>query len=231
MKRYRFVYVFAIVMLFIACQSNTDKKTNNATNTSSNEVSKNSKNIAQENIVFFGNSLTAGYGLDEPSTEGYVALLQNRLDSLQKPYRCINAGLSGETTAGGLERVEWVISQQPIAIFVLELGGNDALRGISPASSKQNLQGIIEKVKSKHPSVRIVLAGMQAPRNMGKNYINEFYSIYTNLAKENKISFIPFLLEGVGGIASLNQKDGIHPTAAGNKIMCENVWAVLKDVL
>lgn len=227
-KRYRFVYVFAFVMLLMSCENNTDKKTNNTTNI----TSQNSKpNDTKKNIVFFGNSLTAGYGLEEPSTEGYVALLQNRLDSLQKNYRCINAGLSGETTAGGFERVDWVISQQSIDIFVLELGGNDALRGINPASSKKNLQGIIEKVKTKHPSVSIILAGMQAPRNMGKDYIAQFGKIYTEIAKENNVLLIPFLLENVGGIATLNQKDGIHPTAAGNKIMCETVWATLKNKL
>lgn len=228
MKRYRFVYAFLITMSFIACQTNTDKKTNNATNITSQD---NKSDIAKKNIVFFGNSLTAGYGLDEPLTEGYVALLQNRLDSLQKPYHCINAGLSGETTAGGLERVDWVISQQPIDVFVLELGGNDALRGIPPASSKQNLKGIIKKVQAKHPSVRIVLAGMQAPRNMGKDYIEQFGKIYPAIAQENKVRLIPFLLDNVGGIAALNQKDGIHPTAAGNKIMCETVWATLKNEL
>lgn len=228
MKIYRFVYVFAVATMLIGCQANTDKKTNNTTNRSSTETP---KNVSRKNIVFFGNSLTAGYGLDEPSTEGYVGLLQNRLDSLEKPYHCINAGLSGETTAGGLERVDWVISQQAIAIFVLELGGNDALRGISPSSSKKNLKGIIEKVKAKHPSAKIILAGMQAPRNMGKGYGVEFGKMYGELAQENKILLIPFLLENVGGVATLNQKDGIHPTAEGNKIMQETVWSVLKNTL
>lgn len=228
MKRYRFVYVFILAMAFIACEANTDKKTNNTTTTTSND---NKRNGSAKNIVFFGNSLTAGYGLEEPSTEGYVALLQKRLDSLQKPYYCINAGLSGETTAGGLERIEWVISQQAVDIFVLELGGNDALRGIAPASSKKNLKGIIEKVQAKHPSVRIILAGMQAPRNMGKDYIGQFSKIYTEIAQENKVRLIPFLLENVGGVATLNQKDGIHPTAEGNKIICETVWDTLRNEL
>jgi acyl-CoA thioesterase-1 len=147
------------------------------------------------------------------------------------PYRCINAGLSGETTAGGNDRVDWLISQQPVDIFILELGGNDALRGINPDASIKNLQSIINKVRAKYPSVKILLAGMEAPRNMGNTYINDFRKMYPALSQKNNVPLIPFILEGVGGVAELNQKDGIHPTEEGNAIIAETVWKSLTPLL
>ena len=186
--------------------------------------------LKQRSIMFFGNSLTAGYGLDNPAN-GFVALIQQRLDSLKQPYNCINAGLSGETTIDGSNRVDWTIAQQPFDIFILELGGNDALRGTPPSEAQKNLQIIIDKVRAKNPSAKIILAGMEAPRNLGKNYTDAFHDIYTALAKKNNIALIPFLLEKVGGVSQLNQSDGIHPNIAGNLILRENVWSVLKTVL
>lgn len=180
-------------------------------------------------IIFFGNSLTAGYGLPEVSS-GFVSLTQKRIDSLGLPYKCVNAGLSGETTAGGAARVDWIL-QQKVDVFVLELGGNDALRGIEPKIALQNLQTILDKVKAKHPTAPIVLAGMQAPRNMGTTYTEAFQAIYPKLAAQNKISLIPFILEGVGGVPTLNQGDGIHPNEAGNKIILENLWKNLQKIL
>ena len=188
------------------------------------------KTETRKNIIFFGNSLTAAYGLEDVS-KGFVGLIQERIDSLGLPYRCINAGLSGETTAGGKGRVDWVIDQQPFDIFILELGGNDALRGIQPDDGIKNLQSIIDKVKAKNPSVKIILAGMEAPRNMGNTYLKAFHEMYPTLAKKNNTLLIPFILEGVGGVAELNQKDGIHPTEAGNKIIAETIWGVLKPIL
>lgn len=184
---------------------------------------------SKKNIVFFGNSLTAGYGLEDVNT-GYVALIQQRLDSLGLPYRAINAGVSGETTAGGRERIDWVL-RQPVDVFVLELGGNDALRGISPSTSYENLDAIIKAVKAKYPQAKIILAGMQAPPNMGQAYTSEFRKNYVKLAQEHGIALIPFFLEGVGGVAELNQGDRIHPNVEGQKILVENVWAVLKGLL
>ena len=146
------------------------------------------------------------------------------------PYKVINAGLSGETTAGGKSRVDWIL-QQPVHIFVLELGGNDGLRGIALTETSQNLQAIIDKVKSKYPDVKILLTGMRIPPNLGKKYADEFQRLYKVLAEKNKIAFLPFLLEGVGGDEKLNQADGIHPTAEGQKIVADNVWTVLKDLL
>ncbi len=217
-----------LILLFTQCKNET-KPTTNATPEKQEQTA--STTVSKKNIVFFGNSLIAGYGLDNPTKDGFVGLIAARLDSLQLPYTCVNAGESGRTTSGGLSSVDWIIEQQPIDIFILELGGNDALRGIQPEESTKNLQSIIDKVKVKNPSVKIILAGMEAPRNMGNTYIKAFHDMYITLAKKNNIPLIPFILEGVGGIAELNQKDGIHPTEAGNKIVVENIWKTLKPVL
>jgi acyl-CoA thioesterase-1 len=179
-------------------------------------------------ILFFGNSLTAGYGL-EPS-QAFPALIGEKIDSLGLNYKVINSGLSGETTAGGKNRIGWVLRQK-VDVFVLELGGNDGLRGIELESTRQNLQAIIDTVRAKNPNVQIVLAGMQIPPNMGPQYTTKFREIYPELAKKNNLPLIPFLLEGVGGIAKLNLPDGIHPTAEGHRIVAENVWKVLEPVL
>lgn len=217
--------ILSSVLFFTYCKNSEEKTPIQATQKVVEKTP-----VPKKNIVFFGNSLTAGYGLED-GTQGFVSLIQNRLDSLTLPYRCINAGLSGETTAGGSERITWIIDQQPIDIFILELGGNDALRGINTESSLQNLQNIIDKVKAKHPSVKIILAGMEAPRNMGKSYIKTFHDMYPTLAKKNNLPLIPFILENVGGIKELNQSDGIHPTAQGNKIIAETIWITLKPLL
>lgn len=179
-------------------------------------------------IVFFGNSLTAGYGLS-PS-EAFPAVIQHTIDSLNLPYRVVNAGVSGETSTGGDSRIDWIL-RQPLDVFVLELGANDGLRGIPLAQTRKSLQSIIDKVKAKYPNARLVLAGMQIPPNMGQDYTNEFRKIYPELAKKNDMALIPFLLKDVGGEARLNQQDGIHPTAEGHQIVAGNVWEVLKDVL
>ena len=181
-------------------------------------------------LVFFGDSLTAGYGLDDPATESYPARVQRRIDDAGRPWRVVNAGLSGETTSGGLRRVDWVL-RQPVDIFVLALGGNDGLRGIEPAVSAANLQGIVDHVRAKYPAARIVLAGMQMPPTMGDDYAREFRALYPALAAKNRLVFIPFLLEGVGGRSDLNQPDGIHPTAAGAAMVAETVWHALLPLL
>lgn len=179
-------------------------------------------------IVFFGNSLTAGYGLDPQ--EAFPALIQRRLDSLGYSYQVVNAGLSGETTAGGLERVDWVLRQR-VDVFVLELGGNDGLRGVAPEVSEKNLLAIVDKVRGKYPQCLIVLAGMEAPPNMGAEFTAKFRAMYPAVAKARNLTLIPFLLDGVGGVPSLNLPDGIHPTAAGHRLVAQNVWAVLQTVL
>ena len=202
---------------------------------SSNEVqtSNGSEQVLKEesktrNIVFFGNSLTAGYGLDP--REAFPALIQYKLDSLGLKYSVINAGLSGETTSGGDARVDWVLNQKP-DIFVLELGANDGLRGIPLEETRTNLQSIIDKVRKKNAEVEIVLAGMQIPPNMGPEYTSEFRTIFPDLAESNDIALIPFLLDGVAGNPDLNQRDGIHPTVEGQIIVASNVWSVLQPLL
>lgn len=181
-------------------------------------------------VVFFGDSLTAGYGLEDPATEAYPARIEEKIADAHLPYRVVNAGLSGETTAGGLRRVDWIL-RQPIDIFVLALGGNDGLRGIEPAVTRTNLQGIIDRVRAKDPAATVIIAGMMIPPSMGQDYAREFAAIYPELAKENHLPFIPFLLDGVGGSEELNQADRIHPTARGHAILAETVWKVLRPLL
>jgi acyl-CoA thioesterase-1 len=179
-------------------------------------------------IVFFGNSLTAGYGLDEQYS--FPSLIQQKLDSLGYNYEVVNAGLSGETTAGGLNRIDWVM-EQPMDIFVLELGGNDVLRGFDLDVTRKNLAAILDAVRSKYPEIKLVLAGMEAPPNMGDAYTKEFRKIYQDLAREKNIALIPFLLADVGGIESLNLPDRIHPNKEGQEIVANNVMKVLAPLL
>lgn len=179
-------------------------------------------------IVFFGDSLTAGYGVDPD--EAFPALVQKKITDAKLPWRVVNAGLSGETTAGGLRRLDWVL-RQPVGIFVLELGGNDGLRGIPPAASRANLQAMIDRIRARHPAVTIVLAGMQLPPNLGAEHTREFAAMYPELATANRLPLIPFLLDGVGGVPSLNLPDGIHPTAEGHQIVARTVWTVIEPLL
>jgi len=183
----------------------------------------------KNNIIFFGNSLTAGYGVE--AEEAFPGLIQKRLDSLGYDYNVINAGVSGETTASGLSRVEWVVKRQPVEIFVLELGGNDGLRGIKPEETNKNLRAIIDKVREIHPKVKILLAGMMVPPNMGQAYAEEFQKLYPKIAEEKNVNLITFLLKDVGGEEDLNLPDGIHPTPEGHKIVAETVWEHLKDLI
>ncbi len=183
---------------------------------------------AKKRLLFFGNSITAGYGV-EPE-QAFPALVGNKIDSLHLGYEVINAGLSGETTAGGRSRVGWIL-RQPVAVFVLELGGNDGLRGLPLPATRQNLQGIIDTVRRRSPGAQIVLAGMQIPPNLGQAYAADFRTLYQEIATKNHLVLIPFLLEGVGGDRKLNQADGIHPTPAGHRIVARTVWAVLRPLL
>lgn len=182
----------------------------------------------RKNIIFFGNSLTAGYGLEED--QSFPSLIQDRIDSLKLPYHVVNAGVSGETTADGKSRIDWVLKQH-VDIFVLELGANDVLRGLDIRQSEENLRNILKAVKNKYPEVKIVIAGMQAPTNMGNSYTKTFASIYPRLAKEFDAALIPFLLTDVATIPSLNLPDGKHPNATGQKIVRDNVWKMLEPLL
>ena len=183
---------------------------------------------AKPRLLFFGNSLTAGYGV-EPE-EAFPALIGQKIDSAGLKYEVINAGLSGETTAGGRSRVGWVL-RQPVAVFVLELGGNDGLRGLPLTATRANLQAIIDTVRQRSPQAKIVLAGMQIPPNLGQSYARDFQKIYPELAAKNHLPLIPFLLVGVGGDVKLNQRDGIHPTPAGHRLVARTVWATVRPLL
>ena len=188
-------------------------------------------NLGQDKktIVFFGNSLTAGLGVSPE--KAFPAIIQQRINEAGYDYHVVNAGLSGETTAGGVNRVDWILKNNDVNIFVLELGANDGLRGLNIEQTKKNLQKIIEKVRSEEPGVKIVLAGMQVPPNMGDAYTNEFKNIFPDIAEQYNVKLIRFLLEGVAGNKQLNQADGIHPNAEGYKKVAENVWEVLKPML
>lgn len=179
-------------------------------------------------VLFFGTSLTAGLGLDPE--QAYPARIQEMMDSAGLRFRAVNAGVSGETSAAGLRRIEWLLAQ-PVAVLVLELGANDALRGQDLAAARDNLQAIIDRTRAAHPGVRVVIAGMEAPPNLGRRYTREFRRLFVDLARRNGAALIPFLLAGVAGVPELNQADGIHPTAAGARIVAANVWRVLEPVL
>jgi acyl-CoA thioesterase-1 len=222
------LYCLSVLLIFAACSDKPADKPATGTLNSVSTDSATSKKTNTRTILFFGNSLTAGMGLD-PET-AFPALIQQKVDSLAMDYLVINSGLSGETTASGKNRLSWVLNQQ-IDVFVLELGANDGLRGISLDETRKNLQLIIDQVKEHNPEVVIVLAGMQIPPNMGMEYTKEFQRIFPDLATKNKIALIPFLLKDVAGIPELNQQDGIHPTEEGQKIVAENVWEVLKNTL
>ena len=220
------IIIVALIILFSSCTNN--EKTEDDKQNQNNTVKETTPVTKKKTIVFYGNSLTAGYGLSPE--QAFPAHIQKKIDSLGLPYQVINAGVSGETSSGGKTRIDWML-QQPVDIFVLELGANDGLRGIPLSETKKNLQEIIDKVKAKYPDTKLVFAGMQIPPSMGQAYTTEFKNIYTELAEKNQMTLIPFLLEGVGGETHLNQRDGIHPTAEGHLIVAENVWRELHDLL
>jgi acyl-CoA thioesterase-1 len=216
-----------IVALLIILSSCTDNK-KPATSDQNNIAKETTPVTKKKSIVFFGNSLTAGYGLSPE--QAFPALIQKKIDSLGLPYQVINAGVSGETSSGGKTRIDWIL-HEPVDIFVLELGANDGLRGTPLSETKKNLQDIIDKVKAKYPNTKLVFAGMEIPPNMGQAYTTEFRNIYIELAAKNNMTLIPFLLEGVGGEPELNQADGIHPNEQGSLIVAKNVWKQLEKLL
>jgi acyl-CoA thioesterase I len=183
---------------------------------------------ARKTILFVGTSLTAGYGIDPQ--QAYPALIQRRIDSLGLNYDAINAGVSGETSAGALHRMDWLL-RQPVDVFVLETGANDGLRGLPVDSLRANIQHILDDVKRAHPSAKILLIGMEAPPNMGRQYAIGFRNVYSELARRNQVALLPFLLKGVAGIDTLNQPDMIHPNPRGAALVSETVWSALHDLL
>lgn len=183
----------------------------------------------RKTVLFLGTSLTAALGLDPD--QGYPARIQEKIDSAGLAFEAVNAGASGETAAGALRRLEWLLERRPFDVLVVETGANDMLRGSDLAATRANIQAIIDRVRAKNPNTRIVLAGMMAPPNLGQRYADGYRDIYVDLARENSLPLIPFLLEGVGGQPEMNQGDGIHPNEQGQRRVAENVWAVLEPVL
>lgn len=219
-------YTLILAFFFAAC-SNPAKNQSETTDKSSATAPTQSNT---KSILVFGDSLTAGYGLEDPGADSYPSVLQQKIDSLKLSYKVVNGGLSGETSAGGLGRIDWLLHQQ-VDIFILELGANDGLRGLPVEQTEKNLQAIMDKVKAKYPDAKIILTGMMVPPNMGATYANAFKAIFPQLAKKNNVALVPFLLDGVAGNRDLNQADGIHPTPKGAKIVAQNVWVVLKEIL
>jgi acyl-CoA thioesterase-1 len=179
-------------------------------------------------VLFLGTSLTAGYGLE--LEQAYPALIQQKIDAAGLKFRVVNAGESGRTSAGGLARIDWLL-REPVAVLVLELGANDGLRGLDPEVLRQNLQEIIDRTRGAHPAARIIVAGMEAPPNLGDRYTTAFRAVFPALAERNDAVLIPFLLEAVAADPELNQADGIHPTAEGQRRVAETVWRALEPVL
>lgn len=179
-------------------------------------------------ILFLGDSLTAGYGLDPD--QAFPALIQARLDEAGLRYRAVNAGVSGETSAGALRRLDWLL-RQPVAVLVLETGGNDGLRGQDPDTTRANIQGILDQAQAQSPPPKVLLVGMEALPNYGESYRRRFRALYPELAKSKGVALVPFLLEGVAGVAALNQADGIHPNPEGQKRVAETVWKALRPLV
>lgn len=230
MKNICTILFFTCYFVVFGCKSDPGKKAPEASAGKTTTTAVVETGLPKKYIVFYGNSLTAGYGLEDVG-QGWVSIIERRLDSLNLIYKVVNAGVSGETTAGGKSRIDWVLSQQPVDVFVLELGANDALRGLPSEQAYLNLKAIIEQVKKEYPDARIILAGMEAPPNLGNKYTSDFRAVYRRLEKEYKLILVPFILDKVGGEVTLNQADGIHPNAAGNIIVAETMWSALKEVL
>lgn len=227
MHKLKLTYLLLLVAIVLSACGEKNKPAADAA--SKTDTTTKADASAVKTILFFGDSLTAGYGLDDPS-EAFPGNIAKKIDSLKMPYKVINAGVSGETSAGGNSRIDWTLKQK-VDVFILELGANDGLRGIPPNETAKNLQSIIDKVKAKYPDAKLVMLGMQVPPNMGPDYVNKFKAVFPAIATKNKMALVPFLLQGVGGHPDLNQPDGIHPTEKGAKIVAENVWSVLKGEL
>lgn len=217
--------VTAALLVLGACRG--DENSDSATR-AGDSASVDSIPAAPGRLLFVGTSLTAGLGLE--AEEAYPALIARRIDSLGLPYHVDNAGYSGETSAGALRRIDWLV-RQPVDVFVLETGANDGLRGLSVDSMRANIQAIIDRVRAASPNVRILLIGMEAPPNLGPRYTSEFRKVFPELAARNDAVLLPFLLEGVAAVDSLNQGDGIHPNAAGSRRLAETVWNALRPLL
>ncbi len=224
----KFSTYIILVFISLACTQTPQEK---VVETSENPGAKAQFSVEKTDkpvILFFGNSITFGYGI-EPEFR-FSSLIENRLDTLGYKYLVVNAGLSGETTASGFSRVNWVLKQIP-EIFVLELGANDGLRGIKVDETRKNLKLIINRVKEANPAVKILLAGMEVPPSMGEDYAGAFRKIFPEISQTENVSLIPFILDKVAGESELNIEDGIHPTEEGHQIVAETVWTYLEPLL
>ena len=219
--------VITALILGTGCRGNSEERSGNRDGPNPESPVPNPD--SRPAIVFLGTSLTAGYGLGDPGL-AYPALIQAKLDSAGRPFRVVNAGLSGESSAGALDRIDWLLSKNRVAVLVVETGANDGLRGQDPDSVRARIQRILDRARAVDPPPRLVVAGMEALPNLGSDYGRRFRAIYPALARENDAALIPFLLEGVAGVDSLNQQDGIHPTARGQRLVAENVWRVIERV-
>lgn len=228
MLRYHYLLLIILTVLCMSCGNNQNQQEGNKTTDAPTDTTKKQPVSTVKNILFFGTSLTAGMGVNPE--QAFPAIIQHKIDSLKLPYKVINAGLSGETSAAGKNRIDWLL-RQPVDIFVLELGANDGLRGVAVTETNANLQSIIDQVKKKYPKAKLIMAGMQMPPSMGQKYTTDFKNLFPAVAKRNNMSLIPFLLKDVGGIPSLIQDDGLHPNPKGHQILAENVWSVLQPEL
>ena len=227
---FRLLAIIGLLGVFIlsSCKDNTIAPNPSQINDKKETVLDTEVKDDKKVILFYGNSLTAGFGLDD--NESFPSLIEDKIDSLGLPYNVVNAGLSGETTSGGLKRIDWVMKQH-VDIFFLELGANDMLRGLPIDQTRKNLSEIITIVKDKNPNVVIGLCEMMAPPNMGDDYMQEFNQIYKDLSASKAVTFIPFFLDGVAGNEDFLLKDGKHPNANGQKIVAKNIWKYLKPML
>jgi len=191
-------------------------------------VDSNAVSIRTPVVLFFGTSLTAGLGLDPE--QAYPTLIEKKARAEGVPIKVVNAGLSGETTAGAVRRIDWVL-RTPVDLVVIEGGANDALRGLAPEDARANLEQLIAAVRAKQPQARIALVQMEAPPNYGVSYTRSFHAIYPEVAKKDNVTLLPFLLDGVAGIPRLNQPDGVHPNLTGEQIVADNVWKALKPMV
>lgn len=227
--------LFCLLILLYACSPTSNEGTSTA-KAVADSIQGGSLGIASEDsatesgvILFLGNSLTAGYGLD--LSQSFPSLIQQRIDSLGYDFNVVNAGLSGETTSGGKNRIDWLLRRQEVEILVIELGANDGLRGIPVVETRNNLEEIISIARGKYPDIQVILCGMEVPPNMGPEYQEEFRLIFKELAETHETALVPFLLYGVAGEPDLNLADGIHPTSEGHQILAENVWAILEGMI
>ncbi|MEO5511189.1 MAG: arylesterase [Longimicrobiales bacterium] len=227
----RIIAVFSTAALF-ACSAQPNAADNTPSTADATAAVRDSAggrtNAVARNIVFLGTSLTAGYGVGPDVA--FPAVIQHFIDSVGVPYRVTNAGISGETSAGGLRRIDWLL-QTPVDVLVLELGANDGLRGLNTDSLQSNLDAILQRTRTKYPDAAIVIAGMEAPPNLGVAYTTRFRRVYRTLADRYHATLIPFFLNGVAGMARLNQEDGIHPNAEGHRMVADSMWTVLGPLL